>query len=787
MDRVPRARVIGLVAGLTFAGCVAMLAGGMPEWLKVDASGAMNAAGVRMGVTHYDGSWGSHSQSPGAVRVRDGAAPSGAELWRAGLDFSVNGGTIKLDETLSLGKNGVVDCSYKAACAAPLPTKELSLSMALPIDGFCGKSVLFDDKAVALPPEYSEKDWQLFSKNGIKRIVIQTMTGKLVLSGDFSALLQDNRKFSGSDYGLRIKFPVEGDSLTESSLSISMALEGFDASPVDISKQVNMGFADEVGDDGKGGWTDQGPENDLRMIKPGRLMVEGIPVEILDPARNGGKSCVVLAGTKRPQFPVAVDIPVNGASMKNVYLLHALAWPPSGDKPKAGKIVIGYADGSSSSVDVIAGDSVANWWQAGSIANASVAWTGENASSYVGLYLAKYPVEPKPVASIRLESTQNSVWMIVGVTSSKDDIPLRKTAPFYVVKSDEWKPIEFPRDVEPGSVLDLSFLLDGPAGKHGRMIANDDGHLAFESDKSKAVRLYGGNLCFTSNFPDKELADKLADRLARNGYNTIRFHHFDNQLAARKDGRTTALDPANLDKFEYLFSRLKAKGIYITIDLYISRALEKGEITEAPQSGRDGFKGMVPVYESAMKNWELFSKNLLEHVNPHTGIAWKDDPALISISLVNEDTIFAAWNATPELTATYEALFAEWLKAKGGEAPATGPVRERLFKQFLVDTYNKAYARMSAFVRSLGAKVLLSDQNMFSTVPMALMRRHYDYVDNHYYFEHPHFTVKPWSLPSAIAQGSATAQMAIDPCSTAPSRLFGKPMMITEFNYPYPY
>ena len=42
-----------------------------------------------------------------------------------------------------------------------------------------------------------------------------------------------------------------------------------DSFPVDFSSVANMGFADAAAGDGKGGWTDQGPENDLSMFPTG--------------------------------------------------------------------------------------------------------------------------------------------------------------------------------------------------------------------------------------------------------------------------------------------------------------------------------------------------------------------------------------------------------------------------------------------------------------------------------------------------------------------------------------
>jgi len=60
-----------------------------------------------------------------------------------------------------------------------------------------------------------------------------------------------------------------------------------------LSKTANRGFRDEVAGDGVGGWTDQGG-NDFRHMPVGDQMLCGVPFRILDPAKNGGKSCLVL-------------------------------------------------------------------------------------------------------------------------------------------------------------------------------------------------------------------------------------------------------------------------------------------------------------------------------------------------------------------------------------------------------------------------------------------------------------------------------------------------------------
>jgi hypothetical protein len=130
-----------------------------------------------------------------------------------------------------------------------------------------------------------------------------------------------------------------------------------------------------------------------------------------------------------------------------------------------------------------------------------------------------------------------------------------------------------------GSVVDLSWLNDRPAGEHGFVRARD-GH--FVDGSGKRVRFLATNFTFGSCFPDHDTADKLAMRLASLGINCMRFHHIDNQAAPRgiwKAGtpKKNEFDPDQLDRLDYFIATLKRQGIYADINLHISRNYWEGE------------------------------------------------------------------------------------------------------------------------------------------------------------------------------------------------------------------
>src|SRR5262245_22558228 len=92
----------------------------------------------------------------------------------------------------------------------------------------------------------------------------------------------------------------------------------------------------------------------------------------------------------------------------------------------------------------------------------------------------------------------------------------------------DWKPFVFNHREAANSVIDLSNLLDAPAGKRGfARIVN--GHLV--AGDGKRLRLWGVNITDwtrgSTMFPSKEDAPMWAAALARFGVNCVRLHFLD--------------------------------------------------------------------------------------------------------------------------------------------------------------------------------------------------------------------------------------------------------------------
>ncbi|MCC6444839.1 MAG: hypothetical protein IT210_15450, partial [Armatimonadetes bacterium] len=310
-------------------------------------------------------------------------------------------------------------------------------------------------------------------------------------------------------------------------------------------------------------------------------------------------------------------------------------------------------------------------------------------------------------------------------------------------------------------------------------------------------------------------SDRLAARLRRLGYNAVRFHHYESELVDRSQETSTRLNPQALDQLDYLFAALKKNGIYVTTDLFVSRPIFAREVWEDAEGdiGMDEFKMAVPVNERAFANYKTFSVALLSHKNPYTGLRWGEDPTLAWLHLINEgnpgnfigslsaplkEDYARAWNRWLALKFPTRPALTRFLGSlRDGEDPAQGTVPMPTgdafpywlpFNIFLADNQQAFFERTHAFLRrELNCRALLSNMNAWTNpVQIQAVRRAFDYVDDHFYVDHPEFIERPWQLPSRCSNNSPVAEGAPGGRPSAFLRLMDKPFTESEFNYSGP-
>jgi carbohydrate binding protein with CBM4/9 domain/cellulase (glycosyl hydrolase family 5) len=220
----------------------------------------------------------------------------------------------------------------------------------------------------------------------------------------------------------------------------------------------------------------------------------------------------------------------------------------------------------------------------------------------------------------------------------------------------------------PDNVTNVSAWIERPAGKHG-FVRAEDGRLVTDAGP---IRFWAMNLCFDACFPSREQADMVAARMARLGINCVRMHHMDARSIWGSSPNKLTIDPAQLDRLDYLVHKLKQHGIYTNINLHVSRWLGDKE----GFSARDG----RPKYDKGIGNFEprmieaqkKYARDLLAHVNPYTKTSYADEPAVAFVEISNEDALYNIFNrrdlddlAEPYAT-TYRELWNKWLVKKYG-------------------------------------------------------------------------------------------------------------------------
>jgi hypothetical protein len=237
-------------------------------------------------------------------------------------------------------------------------------------------------------------------------------------------------------------------------------------------------------------------------------------------------------------------------------------------------------------------------------------------------------------------------------------------------------PFVLPWDDASPSATNISHWLHKPAGKFGHIRVGADGHLYAGKQR---IRFLGVNLCFGACFPRKEDAEKIAPRMAKFGINIVRFHHMDNQtfpngIRARNVPHTRDLDPEALDRLDYLIAQLKRNGIYVNLNLLVSRPFNAadGLPKEIEQLGWKERHIVGFFYEPMIELQKEYARKLLTHRNPYTGLTYAEDPVVAFVEINNENGLIHAWlggqvdNLPEVFLRELQRQWNEWLKKRYG-------------------------------------------------------------------------------------------------------------------------
>jgi len=406
----------------------------------------------------------------------------------------------------------------------------------------------------------------------------------------------------------------------------------------------------------------------------------------------------------------------------------------------------------------------------------------------------------------------------------------------------DWKAIDMNKlIVKPGTGLDFTSLVGQrtTAGALGRVLINQQGNLAFANTPLHTVRFFSFNFLPSAGWRMKmdtwtnQDYENFTDTISRQGYNMVRLHFIDTfLLGAKFPGRPKrsitevgipqkaediAFDSQVIDRFDFLISCLKKKGIYVNLDLMTA---ETGYTMTYGSPEEKTFRIQLFVNPEYRKHWEAATGYLFNHRNPYTGTSLKDDPVLAIVEPYNEQDLLIyykagmtvltphfqkylkdkyqtdealqkAWNDTNITLAKIPDINEEMLRGNDSKAEDAG--------RFLISTMTDMTKWYHEIIRKNGYPGIITQWDMIMRTMEIPVRALMPAIAQHSYFAHPNCGNIPtrnlvkknfntwWNAVGNPAFDAMTPQESSINSSyfraAATARFLDRPFLITEYSH----
>lgn len=250
----------------------------------------------------------------------------------------------------------------------------------------------------------------------------------------------------------------------------------------------------------------------------------------------------------------------------------------------------------------------------------------------------------------------------------------------------DWYPFEN-AGVTADNALGLADWSPDRAGDNGRVQA--DGKTLTVS--GEPIKLWGVNNEYADCAPAKEAADFRAAFYARQGFNAIRQHKYNDGpgwAGIQSKESIAEFNPAALDRFDYYNAQLLEHGIFINLSSNFGVKYfdaDAGKVEAHEDFARQGKKkgdgrystghGAVFLSPGLQQLHIEQLQSLLNHRNPYTGMTYAEDPGIAFVEIFNEDSILfygtlGQLQKSPILRQMTAERFADWLEDKYGSEQA---------------------------------------------------------------------------------------------------------------------
>jgi hypothetical protein len=192
-------------------------------------------------------------------------------------------------------------------------------------------------------------------------------------------------------------------------------------------------------------------------------------------------------------------------------------------------------------------------------------------------------------------------------------------------------------------LFSFSLLIAQKSEQKSNVFVDDAGVMRWEETKKE---VYGFGVNYTVPFAHayrsakrlgidpKKAIDNDVYHFSRMGFDLYRLHVWDTEIS---DTLGNLIANENLETFDYLLKELTDKGFKIVL----TPIAFWGNGWPEPDENTPGFshkygKGDCLTNPDAIKAQQNYLFQFLNHVNPYTGIAYKDDPNVIAFEVSNE-------------------------------------------------------------------------------------------------------------------------------------------------------
>src|SRR5258707_4442567 len=174
-----------------------------------------------------------------------------------------------------------------------------------------------------------------------------------------------------------------------------------------------------------------------------------------------------------------------------------------------------------------------------------------------------------------------------------------------------------------------------------------DGVVRWRDDQSE-VALFGANYCIMSGSDyrmaglvardRKKMIDEDLAQFARMGWTALRLCSWGDWENADAEGNLIVNE--HIDLMDYVIAKARARGVYILLTPIHTYDPAFADQANKP-SANSGFSRYFPREEMGTNPKSIgaqvnYIKQLLNHVNRYTGVALKDEPAILFVEMINE-------------------------------------------------------------------------------------------------------------------------------------------------------